>query len=286
MDAVRGAANYVVSNTTAAEVNAPTFLTSFNLNGWSLGSNGYGAGVTVVGWQWNAGGSTVTNTSGTISAQVRANATAGFSVVTYTGNGTQPSTVGHGLGVAPSLIILKTRNSAVYDWNSYHISLGNTQYIALNTTAAASSAVSLWNNTSPTSTVFTINHVAVNTSSNTYVAYCFAPVAGYSAFGSFTGNGSTDGPFVFLGFRPRWILIKRTDSTANWRVLDTSRDTTNIEKLELLPSSSNAESTFDSLDGLSNGFKIRTSDFVYNASGGTYIYACFAEVPFKFANAR
>ena len=269
------------------------YLSALNSNGFTVVSGSTANSYTnsssnnYIGWQWNAGGSTVTNTSGSISAEVRANPTAGFSVVTYTGNGTQPSTVGHGLGVAPSMVIVKTRNSALYDWNSYHISLGNTQYIALNTTAAASSAVSLWNNTTPTSTVFTVNHVAVNTSSNTYVAYCFAAVAGYSAFGKYTGNGSADGPFVFTGFRPRFVMIKgSSDADRAWVMLDTSRNTANVMNLNLYANASTAEATVTRADVLSNGFKVRATGTWVNNNASTYIYMAFAENPFKNSLAR
>jgi hypothetical protein len=187
------------------------------------------------------------------------------------------------------MIIIKGRNDSTYDWNSYHISLGNTQYIALNTTAAASSAVSLWNNTSPTSTVFTVNHVAVNASGTNYVAYCFAPIAGYSAFGSYTGNGSADGPFVFTGFRPAYVMVKRSSSSGtNWQILDTKRSTYNVMADYLYASAANAEAydTSVGIDSLSNGFKIRGTDGNTNTSTATYIYMAFAEFPFKYSLAR
>jgi hypothetical protein len=286
---VVGAQKSLSSDTTTAETTRANALTAFTSTGFTLGTDtivNYSLG-TYVGWQWKAGGTAVTNTSGTISSQVSANTTSGFSVVTYTGNGTQPSTVGHGLGIAPSMVIVKTRNSALYDWNSYHISLGNTQYIALNTTGAASSAANLWNNTTPTSTVFTVNHVAVNTSSNTYVAYCWTPIAGYSAFGSYTGNGSSDGPFVYTGFRPRFIMIKRTDGVGNWSIYDTARDTYNAMTQVLFSNLSDAEiNNTATIDYLSNGFKLRIATYQPNTSGATFVYAAFAENPLKFANAR
>lgn len=289
-DSVRGSApnyNYLSSNLTNAEATpGVSMLTAINSNGFTLGTNG---GVntnaaTFVGWQWNAGGSTVTNTSGTISAQVRANATAGFSVVTFTGTAAN-ATVGHGLGVAPSMIITKNRDSATAWW-VYHTSLGNTKYIVLNTTAAEVTSSSAWNNTSPTSSVFSLG-AANPSNANQDVAYCFAAVAGYSAFGSYTGNGSADGPFVFCGFRPRWIMIKRTDTAIDWEVIDTSRDVANVAVSRLFPNLSNAEATTGAgVDILSNGFKNRSINNGYNASGGTYIFAAFAENPTKFSLAR
>jgi hypothetical protein len=205
--------------------------------------------------------------------------------VTYTGTGAN-ATVAHGLGVAPSLIIAKSR-SVADNWLIYHASLGNTQYVDF-TTAAAGTSITAWNNTSPTSSVFSIGTAPrINTASSTNVAYCFAPVSGYSAFGSYTGNGSTDGPFIYMGFRPRFILVKRTDTTGIWFIYDTTRNTYNTMDLYLQPQSSAAEVSYgNAYDFLSNGVKIRNTSADYNASGGTYIYAAFAENPFKYSRAR
>ena len=293
-DAVRGTTQQLYSNETTAEATNSDRLTAFNSNGFNVGT---GLGVnasteTFVGWQWNAGGSTVTNTSGTISAQVRANPTAGFSVVTYTGTAAN-ATVGHGLGVAPSMIITKNRDSATAWW-VYHTSLGNTQYLVLNTTAVAVTSSSAWNNTSPTSTVFSLG-AANPSNANQDVAYCFAAVAGYSAFGSYTGNGSADGSFVFLGFRPRFVMIKNITNAQPWIIIDTARNTFNVAGDYLSPDSSGAENyassrtTATNDDILSNGFKLRndaSSSGYTNASANTYIYAAFAENPFKYSNAR
>jgi hypothetical protein len=287
-DSVRGVTKLLFSNSTAAEATFSGGLSSFDSGGFSLASGGdtgfSASGYTYVAWQWKAGGTAVSNTAGSITSSVSANTTAGFSVCTFTAQSSGTATVGHGLGVAPSMIILKSR--AIVDaWAVYHISLGNTNYLTLNTTNASIANSVLWNNTSPTSTVFTLGTGFVGNGSE--VAYCFAPVAGYSAFGSYTGNGSADGPFVYLGFRPRYILIKKTDTAGNnWFVWDTSRDTYNPEQNYLWPNSSSAEGVDVALDALSNGFKIRVTSANYNGSGGTYIYACFAEVPFKFANSR
>jgi hypothetical protein len=221
---------------------------------------------------------------------VSANATAGFSVVTYTGNGTVGATIGHGLGVTPSMFICKDRSASATNWPVYHQSIGNTGGVYLNDTTSVVTSSAFFNNTSPTSTVFSVgNNIANNKSGDAYVAYCFAAIAGYSAFGSYTGNGSSDGPFVYCGFRPRYVLFKRSDSGAyDWVVLDTSRDPINATYHRLLPDTSGAEDTGVNpvLDFLSNGFKIRTSNNVANASGGTYIYAAFAENPFQNSLAR
>jgi hypothetical protein len=289
-DALRGALNYLSTNLTAANQVEATSLTAFNSNGFSTGvwAPINGSGESLVAWQWNAGGSTVTNTSGSISAQVRANPTAGFSIVTYTGTGAN-ATVGHGLGVAPSMYVCKIR-SGVNGWIMYHVSTGNTQFMTLNDTVAAQTAATVWNSTTPTSSVFSLGSSGgVNNSASTYVAYCFSAVAGYSAFGSYTGNASTDGPFVFTGFRPRWLMIKNSSSAGDdWILFDSSRDTYNVTNLNLRANTSGAESTQSAnyLDFLSNGFKIRgTSAGTINASQ-TYIYAAFAENPFKYSLAR
>jgi hypothetical protein len=285
-DAVRGVQKQLESNTTTAETTETTGLTAFGSTGFTIGALAQmnTNAATYVGWQWNAGGSTVTNTSGSISAQVRANTTAGFSVVTFTAPGGSAQTIGHGLGVAPRMIIIKSRNN-VSGWNTYHASVGNTGALNLQTTGATSTSVDWWNNTSPTSTVWTIG-ANINISTWTFVAYCFAPVAGYSAFGSYTGNGSADGPFVYLGFRPRWVMWKRTDVADNWNLMDTARNAFNLTNSPLYPNLSNAEGSGNGIDILSNGFKVRDSGTPLNANGGTYIYAAFAEVPFRYANAR
>ena len=221
-----------------------------------------------------------------------ANPTAGFSIVTYTGTGAN-ATVGHGLGVAPSMIIGKNRSSGTAGWPVYHSSVGNTGALILNLTGATDVNSLYWNNTSPTSSVFSIGTgSSVNTNTQNYVFYCFAAVDGYSAFGKYTGNGSADGPFVFTGFRPRFILVKRTDSAPyDWAMMDTSRDTYNVAYQTLWSNLSNAEytttgSTGMATDILSNGFKMRGTNTENNASGGTYVYAAFAENPFRISRAR
>lgn len=286
-DSVRGATKALISDSTGAETTDTNGVTAFTSNGFTIGSDSvYNTNAaTYVAWCWKAGTTSSSNTNGSITSTVSAGATQGFSVVTYTGTGAN-ATVGHGLGVAPSMIILKQRNAVDY-WVVWQTTLGSTGYLLLNSTNGSSTAATYWNSTLPTSSVFSLGSDSrPNGSGTTYVAYCFAAVKGFSAFGSYTGNGSSDGPFVYCGFRPRWVMIKRTDTTANWRILDTSRDTYNAEQYELYPNLSNAEGTFTALDGLSNGFKIRNTDTAYNSSGGTYIYACFAENPFRNALAR
>ena len=280
-DIIRGNSKVLYSNSTSAEDNY-TNICVFNSNGVSLAntSDANANGTTNVGWFWKANGSGSSNTAGSITSTVSANTTSGFSVVTYTGNGTFGS-VGHGLGVAPAMVIIKTRNN-VYDWLVYHQSLGFLKTLFLNLTSAAVTATEI-NNTS--STTMTVQSEAC-TASNNYVAYCFAEVAGYSKFGSYTGNGSTDGPFVFTGFRPAYVLIKQSSDINSWFVWDSSRSSYNLASATLKPNSSDAEETSYSIDILSNGFKIRTSDSRQNTTGGTYIYMAFASNPFKYSLAR
>jgi hypothetical protein len=290
-DSVRGASKYIHSNLTNAEGTDATFLASFNSNGYTMGATEWGAGNSAVEWCLNAGsGTSSSNTNGSITSTVSVNATAGFSVVSYTGNyngSTGTGTVGHGLGVAPKMIIVKNRSQA-FDWGVGHASIGWNQAGNLNLTNSFGSSA-YFNSTAPTSSVFSVGLSNIsNQNSSSIVAYCFAEVAGYSKFGSYTGNGSSDGPFVYLGFRPRWILLKRTDSSfgGDWEIWDTSRSTYNAVNAELYANSSSSESSATNPDILSNGFKIRSSAANYNASGGTYVYACFAENPYKLALAR
>ena len=290
-DSIRGATNRIFSNLTDAENTDAQTLQSFNSNGFTVGTN---VGInqnatTLVGWQWKAGGTAVSNTAGSITSTVSAGATQGFSVVTYTGNATNGATVGHGLGVSPSMIIGKIR-STTGDWYVWQTAMGD-NFMRLNTTAAqvASTANGVYNTASFSSTVFALGSGAsMNTSAATYVAYCFAAVAGYSAFGSYTGNGSTDGPFVYTGFRPRFILVKSSSGVFDWHITDTSRSPYNQTDTVLFPNSSAAETNGGGYyyDLLSNGFKCRNLGSATNGSGATYIFAAFAENPFRNALAR
>ena len=290
-DSVRGATKAWVSNSTAAETTDSTGLTAFGSSGFTVGaSTTYNnSGATYVGWGWKGGGTAVTNTSGTVNSSVSANTTAGFSAVTYTGSASAV-TVGHGLGVAPSMVIVKalgTPNGTARPSLVYHISVGATKILYLDRTDAATTTSGPWNDTAPTSTVFSLGtEPSTNWASNNYVAYCFAAISGYSAFGSYTGNGSTDGPFIYLGFRPRFLLMKRSDSTGSWYIWDTSRSTYNQMTLALYPNLADAEPGGDDIDFLSNGFKIRDTFSYINASGSTYIWAAFAENPFTISRAR
>jgi hypothetical protein len=290
-DVVRGAQARLESNTTDAEVTTDGGVTAFNSAGFTLGTLAQvnTSAATYVAWCWDAGTSTVSNTAGSITSQVRANPTAGFSVVTYTGNGTGGATFGHGLGVKPGFSICKKRTGSPDGWYILHSSLGATQYVALNSTSAATTYSGLWNNTEPTSTLFSLGvDFGSNQSGVDYVSYQFAPVVGYSSFGSYTGNGSSDGPFVYTGFRPKWWLVKLTSGSGqHWYLFDGVRNPYNVADLYLAPSTSSQEGgPYASIDFCSNGFKIRNNDVGWNQSGATYIYAAFAESPFNYARAR
>jgi hypothetical protein len=205
-------------------------------------------------------------------------------------------TVGHGLGVAPQLIIGRSRTDSGFNWGVWHISLqtlyGNAAWIRLNTTGAYDTTFDVFDPQNNTSSVFGIGSEAtMNANASNFVAYCWTPIAGFSAFGSYTGNGSADGPFVYLGFRPRWIMVKQASGTdagsQHWQIIDTARDTYNVSGLELYANLSNAQSSnVSTLDVTSNGFKVRTTNGGWNVSGGTYIYMAFAENPLKNALAR
>ena len=292
-DSVRGVTNFLETNSTGAEQTGSTGIQSWNSDGYALGTgNDWNiTGETFVSWNWRASNATgVTNTAGSITSTVSANTSSGFSVVTYTGNGSSGATVGHGLGVAPKMIFVKSRGSTG-NWIVYHSSIGNTGASRLNAAFGTFTDSVYWNNTSPTSTVFTIGTDGDVNSGSTKVAYCFSEIAGYSKFGSYTGNSSTDGAFVYTGFRPKFVLFKCiTNSGTYWVIIDSARNTYNLANTQLFPNASDADTTGGStdqpIDILSNGFKLRGTGGAGNESGQTYLYACFAENPFKYSLAR
>jgi hypothetical protein len=296
-DAVRGVQKQLESNVAAAETTETTGLTAFGTDGFTVGALAQlnTSADTYVAWNWNAGGSNATNTSGNITSTVRANTTSGFSIVTYTGNGSANQTVGHGLGVAPVFGILKDRdsNSNNDQWQIFHTAAGD-QYGYFTTVAFTGTAE--FYPTSGSSTTVTIARgspaATTNESGDNYVMYLFTPVAGYSAFGSFTGNGNADGPFVFLGFRPAFVMAKLSSATGDWNIVDDNRQTYNDASGNpvLRANLSNAEEDVDTMQGqmdlLSNGFKLRSNNSSLNLNNGTIIYAAFAENPFKYSLAR
>lgn len=294
VDSVRGTTKTLYSNLTNAEDTTSQTVTAFNANGFSVGAD-TGANsnaASQVGWQWKANGTAVSNTDGSITSSVSANTTSGFSIVTYTGiAGNVAKTFGHGLNVAPSMVIIKPRTtaSAFNAWVVWHSAFTGSEYIYLDLTIAKGTSANYWGATVPSSTVVTVGGNSSNVSNEsgiTYVAYCFAEVPGFSKFGSYTGNGSADGVFVYLGFRPRWILIKNASAAEPWNLVDTSRNPYNVMANYLQPNSSGAEGSITFLDGLSNGFKLRSSAAAFNGSGNTMIYAAFAETDFAHALAR
>ena len=298
-DVIRGVGQLkaLSSDRTAAEggvsdTSTYGYVNALNSNGFTVVAGSSGdftnrSSYSYVGWQWQAGaGSTSTNTSGSISSSVSVNATAGFSVVTYTGNGATGATVGHGLGVAPKMVIVKQR-SGTEAWVVGHQNLTGWNYILnLNSTAAQFIPSTQCLGT-PTSTNIVVGpNASTNSNTATYVAYCWAEIAGFSKFGSYTGNGSADGPFSYTGFRPKFVMYKRTDSTGPWILMDSVRATYNVVGPYLVPNLSDAETTATIEDFVSNGFKIRSASSGINGSGEIYIYMAFAENPFKNANAR
>jgi len=288
VDAVRGATKFLVSNATNAEGTDATQVASLDSDGFTVGSDSatnLNSG-TFASWNWLASNTTASNTDGSITSTVSANTTSGFSIVSYTGTGSV-ATVGHSLGTIPSMIIIKNR-SGVADWLVYHKSIGNTGGLYLNSTSATVTASGFFNNTSPTSSVFTIGTGGTpNNNGSNYIAYCFAEKKGFSKFGSYVGNGSTDGSYIHLGFKPAFVITKRTDSPSDWVILDNKRNSFNVVDKKLESSNSDADTTQTACDFLSNGIKLKDTTTSYlgtNISGGTYIYMAFAESPLVGTN--
>ena len=273
------------------------YISAFNSNGftWTAGStnteNFNKSSQTYVHWNWKAGTSFTNDASatsvGTIDSSGSVNTDAGFSIVSYTNTdqtaNSGVATIKHGLNTTPNVIILKDRD-ATSDWQVFHSSLPTNKYLDLNTTDAAAVDTNVWNNTAPTSSVFTVgDNSYVNPSNRAMIAYCFAEKQGYSKFGSYTGNGNADGPFVYTGFKPAWLLIRNTTSgSENWAIYDNKRDSFNTVFNASFPNRPNADGTNTSqnLDFLSNGFKLKSAEGRFNASGNTMIFMAFAESPF------
>ena len=289
-DVIRGATKRIYSSSNAAEDTGSDTLTAFDSDGFSVGAN---AGVngnsnTTVSWNWKANGAGSANTDGSINSTVSANTTAGFSIVSYTGTGAN-ATVGHGLGSNVNMVIIKDK-SATRDWIVGNTAIGFDKYVLLNSTASSVTASNRFQDTAPSSSVFTIGtHGYVNNSGSNYIAYCFAEKTGYSKFGSYTGNGNADGTFVYTGFKPAFIMTKRIDNTGAWLMYDSKRNPSNLTDKKLLANENGAENasvspsgviaSTNNIDIVSNGFKQRTTQGYNNASGGNYIYMAFAEEP-------
>ena len=282
-DVIRGATKRIYPDDPSAENTNAYSLTSFDTDGFSLGNAGStnGSSDTYVSWNWKANGAGSANTDGTIASTVSANTTAGFSIVSWSGTGIA-GTIGTGLNAVPKMIIVKSRTNGADWWGTYHYSLGNGKAVFLNDTAAEGTRT-YWNNTTPTSSVFSVsNERSVNGSGETFIAYCFAPVTGFSAMGSYVGNGNSDGPVILTGHKPAMVIIKRTDNSsgANWLLLDSVRSDINVVNKNLFANLTDAETSTDRCNFLSNGFKLIQSGSTVNASGGTYIYLSFASASF------
>jgi hypothetical protein len=289
-DVVRGATKYLHTNLTQAETTASNSLQSFDSDGFTLGTNAnFNTNTnTYVAWNWLAGGTAVSNTQGSITSSVSANTTSGFSIVSYTGDASVGSTIGHGLGVAPKVVIIKNR-SVSYRWVVGHNNLTSWDYyLSLNESSAETNANNPFNDTAPSSTVVTLgNNTGANGSGESMIAYCFAEKKGFSKFDKYFGNGSTDGPFVYTGFKPAWLLVKRNASATNWKLLDNKRDAYNDGTGANLNANTNDaedDNVVYAVDFLSNGFKMRNVNSNFNATSGGYIYMAFAENPLVGTN--
>ena len=293
-DSVRGNTKNIYSNLTNAEGTKTDRVTSFDTDGFTLGADAsQGAndnGSSQVAWNWLANGAGVANTDGSISSTVSVNTTSGFSIVKYVGTGSgSNSTVGHGLGVTPSIIIVKSLDS-VADWVVWNKDLPSqtNNYLRLNTNQAIGTTTNYWNSSAPTNQVFGVSPDGYNNnkSGEDTIAYCFAEKQGYSKFGSYVGNGNADGTFVYTGFKPAFVMIKNTSATGVWRMWDNKRDVDNPNTANFQANASNAEYNDPAvaIDFLSNGFKPRSTDSSYNGSGATYIYMAFAEAPLVGSN--
>ena len=287
-DSVRGANYQLYPNQNAAESNYSGRVTAFNSNGFSIGSNNEvnQSSQTYVAWNWKAGGSASSNGTGSITATVSANTTSGFSIVSYTGNNSNGATIGHGLGAAPNMVIIKKKSSTA-QWAVGGTNIDSTfnGYMFLDSTGAIATSDNVFNDTAPSSSVVTLGTTGdSNASGQTYIAYCFAEKQGFSKFKSYTGNGSTNGTFVYTGFKPAFVLCKLKSADGyGWTLFDNKRAGYNELNYTLQPNSSAAQNTGGGngrIDMLSNGFKLRTTDAGINGSGSTYIFMAFAENPF------
>jgi hypothetical protein len=283
-DSVRGTTKRLIPDAVNSE-STNSGVTSFDSDGFTMGGSGsINANTeTFVSWNWLASNTTASNTDGSITSTVSANTTAGFSIVSWTNSGSNVETIGHGLGVTPKMIIIKSRNKTA-GWLTYHESIGNTKGLFLNTTGAEDDNIELFNDTSPTSSVFTTGITGLLTGGSNLIAYCFAEKKGFSKFGSYTGNGNADGSFVYTGFKPAFVMIKRTGGVQDWIILDNKRPGYNETNRALYPNASYDDAGTDkAIDTLSNGFKLRKNHEAINFSEN-YIYMAFAAAPLVGTN--
>ena len=293
LDTTRGGNSFISSNNDNAASNAGgdsvTFnATTFQPDGQAINEANQGTN-NMISWSWKSnGGTTASNSDGSITSTVQANTTAGFSVVKWTGSGAT-ATIGHGLGQTPHVIIAKnyTNTGGAASWPVYHKAMGNTHYMKLNENAAQIDSSGLWNDTSPTSSVITINTShQINASGGSLIAYCFAPIQGYSKFGNYAGNGNDDGPFVSTGFKPAFVMAKKFSGTGQWFMWDNKRTPFNVMNIRLLANTNAGDDTSNDnrIDFLSNGFKIRDNSTDFNENGANITYMAFAENPLVASN--
>jgi len=290
-DSVRGVQKRIVSNNNEAELTFTTSLTAFNSDGFTLGGNDTVNGSdTYVAWNWKAGTSFTNDASstgiGTIDSTGSANDTAGFSICSYTGTGSV-ATIKHGLSTVPNVIITKSRANNE-NWGFLHSGINTdywTDYLILNTSASSGDSAEYYNDTAPTSSIFTVGTADATNDAASMISYIFSERKGYSKFGSYTGNNNAEGPFIYTGFKPAFVLIKNTADSADWTINDTARDPGNVNNLRLFPNTSGAENSgSNSMDMLSNGFKLRSTDGGNNGSSHVMIYMAFAEAPLVASN--
>ena len=285
-DAVRGGSKVIYANLTNAEATA-SGVTAFDSDGFTLGNDSDTNRNTNshASWNWRASGTSgSSNTDGSITSTVSASTTSGFSVVKWTGSGGN-ATIGTGLNAVPKMIIVKSLANTT-SWMVYHSAIGNNSEIYLNGTNAAAGSSTAWQDTDPTSSVFYVaggGGDGVNASGD-YIAYCFAEKKGFSKFGSYVGNGSASGTFIYTGFKPSFIMIKRTDSTASWVMFDNKRLGYNVANYQLYANSTSTEGNNVLLDITSQGFKCRANHLDVNGSGASYIFMAFAEEPLVSSN--
>jgi len=290
-DSVRGVQKYIYSNESTEQLTGSNSLTAFDSDGFSVGNGSFinQSSQGYASWNWKAGGTASSNSDGSITSSVSANTTSGFSIVSYTGTGSN-ATIGHGLGAIPKMYIARNITDSE-QWTTYHVGLDATApqnyHIRLNTTDARVDEAAVWNDTAPTSSVFSVGDSgAPNGNGDSHIAYCFAEKKGYSKFGSYTGNGNDDGPFVYTGFRPAFIIIKPSSKSEEWTLIDNKRLGFNVDNNYVYPNQNYAEGTSNRLDITANGFKLRDDTGETNTSGATMIYMAFAEAPFVTAGTK
>ena len=283
-DAIRGATYRIYPNANDAQIQATNSLHSFDSDGFTLndGGDANGNGENIVGWNWKANGAGSSNTDGSVTSTVSVSTTSGFSICKFDATGST-MTFGHGLGVKPAVMFVKrTDSNSNGNWIVYHKNVGATKFLTLNDTSAETTASTRFGDTEPTSLVATVGSELL--SGGTYIAYCFAQKSGFSSMGSYVGNGSADGSFIFTGFKPAFIMIKITSGVDSWFMYDNKRSPFNVRGKYLVADGSGTDSNADAYDFLSNGFKVKSTATSFNGNGSTYVYMAFAEAPLVSSN--